>query len=267
MNLYKSNQNARLAVTNDCYALLFDVTKTTGTDTLGEFFASDTLNYSLQSSNSNGVSYASNTPLGFMAMYPTVNSGFVKAFRTAGKITRVVFRIDVGHGGALPLTGDMQLNVETNFNGLAASAGSLKIDCISADRSPILIQYAYNKVDAGTQRTLDVSNAVAMVIPAISGTILDITTDEGLTYRQSIEALQAASQAINEVSVVYGVAATKKVYLPGITAPVSVASFKGEDVICGGEGFVVLGVSRFTRISISSTDNSGVLVVTPVQVA
>jgi hypothetical protein len=262
MRVYNQNSNiADLQVENGTFFLLFDVTKTTSVANLPAFFGdlnlptSDTIKVLYTSRTGGQRTLIPSLPVLPLAIAATMGPQHLKCYLdSGGKITRVVFPVMIGAGGALTLDNNSYLSVSTNFQGLATNTGnelSLRIYAVDTVKSNFAFMYESIHLNASSQKAIDLTNSNQLIV---SKELLDfqlLAKDTQYSVNWSEPEIEAVARAQNDILAMFGadLIATKTIQGSSVSANLG---FEAVEIASGGAYYDAIGVTDFVTAKITT---------------
>lgn len=269
MKVYEGSLNTNdLQVENGVYFLLFDVTKTTPAANIPAFFGDlnlatgDNLKVLYTSRDGGQRTLIPSLPILPIAIAGTMGPQHIKAYTDGtGKITRVVFPVMIGAGGALALDNNSYISVSTNFSGIS----NLKIHAVDTVKSSFAFMYESIHLNASSQKSIDLANANQLIISKQVNDFQLLAKESLYSVNWSEAEIEAVARAQNDLLAYIGSDITATRVIQGSNVSVNLG-FEATSFNSGGTFYNALGVTDFVTAKVTSThdDRAYVLRVTDV---
>jgi hypothetical protein len=197
------------------------------------------------------VSQLNILPLFLMA---TMGPNHMKVVRDgSNRITKVFAGLRIGFDGALPLSQNNYLSVNTSFSNLS----SLRIYAIDGRKTSNIVRYESNHFDPKQERTVGLVNAFQLALPKGDADNMDLLTSrftslsgEGMpAYTADLTEPELAylSTEANDIAIQFGVLDTISETTAGDTYNYPLG-FRATQSVSGGYGYDILSVVDFSEV-------------------
>lgn len=262
MRVYNLNSNCTdVQIQTGVFFLLFDVTKTTPADNLPSFFGdldfanADRLKVLYSSPKGGQKVLIASLPVLPLALAGTMGPQHLKCYlNDAGKITRVVFPVMIGAGGALSLDNSTYISVSTSFTGLAANSGdekSLRIYAVDTIKTPLAYMYEVVHLNASAQKAVDLTNVNQLIMSKEIDDFQLMSKDTEYSVNWSEPEISAVARAQNDIAASFGKDLTGNKIINGATVAVDLG-FEATKFASGGTYCNALGVSDFLGAKVTA---------------
>jgi hypothetical protein len=264
MKVYSGNSNVTdLQVENGCMILLFDVRKTFGSAvySLSEFFGdgslstADTIKLLYTNRGSGQKTIIPSLPVLPVTIAATMGPQHLKVYKdeTSGVISRVVFPVLVGIGGALKLDNNSYLSVTTNFSNLYSGGtySAIEISAIDTFKSDLVAVYESIHLNSGSQKVISLADSNQLILSKQIDDFQLTSTRTSYSVNWSEPEIEAVARAQNDILAAYGHDVTISRVIGGATISVN-AGFTAFGFDSGGTWYDALGVSDFEIAKVTS---------------
>jgi hypothetical protein len=189
-----------------------------------------------------------------LMMMATMGPNHMKVIRDgSGYITKVFGFLRIGFDGALPLSQNNYLSVNTSF----ANLSRLRIYAIDGRKTGNIVRYESNHFPPKQERTVGLVNGFQLAIPKGDGDNMDLMAgrftslaSEGMpayTADLSEPELAFLSTEANDICIQYGVLDSIQETISGDTYTYPLG-FRATETVSGGYGYDIMSVVDFSEV-------------------